>query len=190
MSNERWSAEERGGRRTRRNVAQEERKRDGESAVHGGPVTVLRNARDIVCDKQEMRQQRFRKLAVGGIIQQRKAQLGIGLPDMRPFFAENRSRFCVRRAVLGLAVVAELALEVTRKDRVDGNGMDVAGFPMMRIRLGMNVEQRECKQPHHCPGTKDRIESDDSAKNGRHAHVLLLKRYHREWNTSRSGLDT
>jgi len=54
-----------------------------------------------------------------------------------------------------VVVVFEFALKVGRKDRVHGSGVDVTGFSMMGIRLGMDMEQGEGEQPEYHPSTEE-----------------------------------
>ena len=93
--------------------------------------------------KLQMGQQRLHELAVGGIVQQRKAQLVIVLPGMRTLRRKNMLRICVLRMVMSIVVVFEFTLKVGRKDRVHGSSVDVTGFAMMGIRLGMDMEERQ-----------------------------------------------
>lgn len=45
--------------------------------------------------------------------------------------------------VMGIEMIPEFALKVGRKDRVHGSRVDMTGFAMMGIRLGMDVEERQ-----------------------------------------------
>jgi hypothetical protein len=45
--------------------------------------------------------------------------------------------------VMGIAMVPEFTLKVSGKDRVDGGRVDVPGFAMMGICLGMDMEERQ-----------------------------------------------
>ena len=140
--------------------------------------------------KLQMGQQRLHELAVGGIVQQRKAQLVIVLPGMRTLRRKNRFRICVLRMVMSIVVVFEFTLKVGRKDRVHGSSVDVTGFAMMGIRLGMDMEQRQGQQPQYRPGAEQAVESEESAVSGTHVHTLLSGRYHKERNTSRNEQGT
>ena len=154
------------------------------------PVRMRRNGQEIVSHKQQMGQQRLHELAVGGIVQQRKAQLGISVPDMWAFHREGRPRFCLRRMVMSISMVLEFAFEVSRKDGVYGSGMDVTGFSMMGIGFGMDMEERECQQPCDRPSAEHIVESEEVAVGGLQVHTLLSRRYHSEGNTSRLGQET
>lgn len=138
--------------------------------------------------KLQMGQQRLHELAVGGIVQQRKAQLVIVLPGMRTLRRKNRLRICVLRMVMSIVVVFEFTLKVGRKDRVHGSSVDVTGFSMMGIRLGMDMEERQGQQPQDRPCAKHVVESEESVVHG--THRLLSRRYHRERNTSRNEQGT
>lgn len=138
-------------------------------------------------DEQEMREQGFDEFAVGGIVEQGEAQFGVSVPGMRAFSREGKPCFCVLCMVMGIAMLPEFALKVGRKNRVDGSRVDMTGFAVMRIRLGMDMEERQGKQPQDCPCAKQVIESDEFVMHGTHGHSLLRRRYHRERNTSRSG---
>lgn len=140
--------------------------------------------------KLQMGQQRLHELAVGGIVQQRKAQLVIVLPGMRALCRKNRFRICVLRMVMSIVVVFEFTLKVGRKDRVHGSRVDVTGFAMMGIRLRMDMEQRQGQQPQYRPGAEQAVESEESAVSGTHVHTLLSGRYHKERNTSRNEQGT
>lgn len=140
--------------------------------------------------KLQMGQQRLHELAVGGIVQQRKAQLVIVLPGMRTLRRKNRFRICVLRMVMSIVVVFEFTLKVGRKDRVHGSRVDVTGFAMMGIRLRMDMEQRQGQQPQYRPGAEQAVESEESAVSGTHVHTLLSGRYHKERNTSRNEQGT
>ena len=69
---------------------------------------------------------------------------------------------------MSIVVVFEFTLKVGRKDRVHGNGVDVTGFAMMGIRLGMDMEQRQGEQPQYRPGAEQAVESEESAVSGTH----------------------
>lgn len=140
--------------------------------------------------KLQMGQQRLHELAVGGIVQQRKAQLVIVLPGMRTLRRKNMLRICVLRMVMSIVVVFEFTLKVGRKDRVHGSSVDVTGFSMMWIRLRMDMEQRQGQQPQYRPGAEQAVESEESAVSGTHVHTLLSGRYHKERNTSRNEQGT
>ena len=91
-----------------------------------------------------MREQGLHELAVGGIVQQREAQFVVVLPGMRTLRRKSRSRICDLCVVMRLVVVVfEFALKVGRKDRVHGSRVDVTGFAMMGICLGMDMEERQ-----------------------------------------------
>lgn len=105
----------------------------------------------------------------------------IVLPGMRTLRKKSRSRICLLCMVMRLVVVVfEFALKVGRKDRVHGSDMDVTGFSMMGICLGMDMEERQGQQPEDCPCAEQAIESEESAVNGTHGHRLLSRRYHNE----------
>ena len=150
-------------------------------------VRMFRNGQKIVSHEQQMGQQRFHELAVGGIVQQRKAQLGISVPDMWAFHREGRPRCYLRRMVMRVSMALEFAFQVSRKDGVYGSGVDVTGFSMMGIGFGMDMEERECQQPYDCPRAQHPVESEAVAVGGLLVHMLLSRRYHSEGNTSRSG---
>ena len=44
----------------------------------------------------------------------------------------------------------------------------MTGLSMMRISLGMDMDEWKRQQPKHSPGTEDVVESDRSAVNGSH----------------------
>ena len=103
------------------------------------------------------------------------------------FRSTHRSRICDLCVVMRLVVVVfEFALKVGRKDRVHGSGVDVTGFSMMGIRLGMDMEERQRQQPEDCPCAEQAVESEESAVNGTRGHRLLRRRYHRKRSTSRN----
>lgn len=151
---------------------------------------MFRNGQRIVSHEQQMGQQRLHELAVGGIVQQRKAQLGISVPGMWACRREGRQRFYLRRMVMRVSMVLEFALEVSRKDGVYGSGVDVTGFSMMGIGFGMDMEERECQQPYDRPSAQHPVESEAVAVGGLLVHMLLSRRYHSEGNTSRSRQET
>jgi hypothetical protein len=64
--------------------------------------------------------------------------------------------------------VLELAFKVSRKDDVYGDGMNVTGLSMMRIRFGMDMEQEEREHPEYSPGTEEVVESARPAVTGSH----------------------
>ena len=94
-------------------------------------------------DEQQMREQGLHELAVGGIVEERQVKFGIGAPRMRAFRREGYPRFCASCMMTDIAVFPEFALKVRRKDRMDGGRVDMTGFAMMGIRLGMDVEERQ-----------------------------------------------
>ena len=65
-------------------------------------ITLLRNGQEVMTHKLQMGQQRLHELAVGGIVQQRKAQLVIVLPGMRTLRRKNRLRICVLLSLIHL----------------------------------------------------------------------------------------
>lgn len=140
--------------------------------------------------KLQMGQQRLHELAVGGIVQQRKAQLVIVLPGMRTLPSKNSARICILRMVMSIVVVFEFTLKVGRKDRVHGSSVDVPGFSMMWICVGMDMEERQGQQPQYRPGAEHTVEWEESAVSGTHVHTLLSGRYHKERNTSRNEQGT
>ncbi|MBA5862485.1 MAG: hypothetical protein GDA65_07235 [Nitrospira sp. CR1.1] len=136
-------AEEWSGRRARRNVSSEKGKGHRRIALFHRRVTALRQWQVVLGDEQQMCEQGLHELAVGGIVQQREAEFGISVPGMRGFRREGRPRFCVPYMVMGIAMVPEFTLKVSGKDRVDGGRVDVPGFAMMGICLGMDMEERQ-----------------------------------------------
>lgn len=67
----------------------------------------------------------------------------IVLPCMRTLRRKSRFRICVWCVVMRHVVVFKLTLQVGRKNPVHGGGVNVTGFAMMGIRLGMDMEQRQ-----------------------------------------------
>lgn len=71
--NVRTLADERSGRRTRRNVSSKKGERNGRIVLVHRRSMALRQGEEVLGDEQQMREQRLHELAVGGIVQQREA---------------------------------------------------------------------------------------------------------------------
>ena len=77
---------------------------------------------------------------------------------MRTFGRYRRPFAGMRPCQDSVTLFAELAFEVTREHRMDGDGMHMTRFAVMRVRFGMNVEQRQGEQTEHHPSTETVIE--------------------------------